>query len=81
MKARFNNKLRLQIKESFKNIDRAKLVKALKSSENTVDQIANGLLIVSPKRAVVIETLTGGKVPAVVLRPDIFKKPEKVKSA
>lgn len=83
MKRKDDNRVKLsasdrkQIKKSFKDIDRSKLVKSLKSSKNTVDQIANGLLAVSGTRARRIEVLTGGKVPAAVLRPDIFGSVEK----
>ena len=61
-----------KIKRAFKGIDRKQLAKDIKSTTRTVDQIACGLLLVSPKRAVAIERFTNGKVKAQLLRPDIF---------
>lgn len=62
------------IKEAFKGVDRAKLARDLKVANRTyIDQIAAGFTTVSPKRAKEIERLTGGIVPAKVLRPDIFE--------
>ena len=59
----------LRIKKAFKGIDRRALAKALKSSPRTVDQIANGLLRVSPQRALKIQKIT--KIEARILRPDV----------
>lgn len=59
-------------KELFKGIDRKTLARALKTSRNVVDQFIGGFRQVSPRRARDIEKATGGKVPAKVLRPDIF---------
>jgi DNA-binding transcriptional regulator YdaS (Cro superfamily) len=42
--------------------------------EVTISQIFNGLILVSPKRAKIIEKATRGKVRASVLRPDIFRR-------
>jgi DNA-binding transcriptional regulator YdaS (Cro superfamily) len=63
---------KIKIKSAFSGIDRAQLAKKIKSSRNTIDQVATGLLIVSAARARDIEKATAGKVPASVLRPDIF---------
>lgn len=61
-----------QIKEAFKNVDRVLLGKMLDTSKNTMSQIANGIIKVSPKRAKDIEEFTCGLVSAKILRPDIF---------
>lgn len=63
---------KIQLHERFKKISRGDLARSLGSSRNTIDQIAGGHIIVSAKRAKEIERLTLGKVPAVILRPDIF---------
>ena len=60
-----------KIKKAFKDVDRRRLAIKLKSSVRSVDQIAGGLIIVSAKRAMAIERITG--IPAGILRPDIFK--------
>lgn len=61
-----------KIKAAFCGVDRDLLAKQLKSSRNTIDQIAAGLLLVSAIRAIAIEKATNGKILASVLRPDIF---------
>jgi len=61
-----------KVKTAFAGVDRAGLAKKIKSSRNTIDQVAAGLLTVSAKRARDIEKATNGMVPASVLRPDIF---------
>ncbi len=70
MNPSFLNKKR--IKESFVGVDRNALATQLGSSRNTIDQVANGLIITSAKRAVDIEKATSGRVHASDLRPDIF---------
>lgn len=72
-KKKVKNKINKKaIKAAFAGVDRDKLVLDIKSSRNTIDQVAAGLLIVSARRAREIEDATDGKVPASVLRPDIF---------
>lgn len=61
-----------KIKSAFAGVDRERLAKKIKSSRNTIDQVATGLLVVSASRARAIEKATSGKVSASVLRPDIF---------
>ena len=63
------------IKTAFSGVDRSLLAVKIKSSRNTIDQVATGLLRVSAARAREIEDATNGKVPASVLRPDIFDSP------
>lgn len=68
---------RHKIKNAFVGIDRDILAKALigkksKHRRNIIDQIASGLTLVSPRRAMAIEKLTKGQVPKEILRPDIF---------
>ncbi len=58
--------------ESFKGVDRKELAEKIGSSRNTIDQIARGHSITSAMRAKLIEHATNGRVPATVLRPDIF---------
>ena len=65
----------LRIKRAFKSIDRQALARKLKSSPRTIDQIANGLLIVSPVRALKIQETTN--IDAGILRPDIFNAKSK----
>jgi len=61
------------LKKVFEGIDRAKLARDLgKNRRNYIDQIAAGLVDVSPTRAKEIERVTYGRIPAAVLRPDIF---------
>lgn len=71
------------VKEAFEGIDRAKLAEALQGlkgsagkkhicTRNYIDQIVGGHIVVSAKRAREIERLTLGRVPAKMLRPDIF---------
>ena len=62
----------IKIKDAFSGIDRDLLAKKLKSSRNTIDQIAIGKLEVSALRAKEIEKATNGKILASILRPDIF---------
>lgn len=59
-----------KIKRAFRDIDRWELARKLKTSVRAVDQIVGGLIIVSPKRALMTERITG--IPANILRPDIF---------
>lgn len=59
-----------KIKRAFKGIDRRDFARRLKTSVRAIDQIAGGLIIVSPKRALMIERITG--IPANIFRPDIF---------
>ena len=61
-----------KIKKAFKNVDRWMLAKKLKSSVRAIDQIVGGLIVVSAKRAMAIERITG--IPAGILRPDIFRE-------
>lgn len=61
------------IKIAFQGINRVWLANALKvTNRNYIDQIAAGHVSVSAKRAKEIERLTLGRVPAKLLRPDIF---------
>lgn len=64
------------IKKAFKGINRKQLAKSLKTSRAVIDLIATGYSKVSPRRALQIERLTGGKVRAKILRPDIFSSKE-----
>lgn len=63
---------RKPLKKAFKEIDRYQLAMQLNSSVRYIDQVANGLNLVSPRRALIIEELTKGKLKASLLRPDIF---------
>lgn len=66
-------KMRQGIREAFRGIDRDALCAALGiMNRNVLDQIAGAFKQVSALRARRIERATGGKVPAAVLRPDIF---------
>ena len=60
------------LRERFTGIDRAALAFAIGSSRNTIDQVATGHILTSPKRAREIEAATNGQVSARDLRPDIF---------
>lgn len=65
-----------RVKKAFQGVDIKKLARFLGSTDNTLSQIVNGLIVVSPLRALQIEELTGGKVKAKVLRPDVFSRHE-----
>jgi DNA-binding transcriptional regulator YdaS (Cro superfamily) len=69
------------ITEAFKGIDRKALADLLHSSKNTIDQVATGHRRVSPRRAMEIEKATSGRVPAAVLRPDIWPEATKRRRA
>lgn len=60
----------IRIKKAFKDVDRRELARRLKTSVRAVDQIVGGLIIVSPKRALMIEKIT--KIDAGILRADIW---------
>lgn len=67
---------RERIRKAFSGIDRAELAKKLIPSKNRnlIDQIASGHKVVSPQRALKIEKFTSGRIPASVMRPDIFRR-------
>jgi DNA-binding transcriptional regulator YdaS (Cro superfamily) len=63
-----------ELRKAFNGINRNDLAKQLgTSNRNLIDQIASGNTQVSAKRAKAIERITFGKIPAKVLRPDIFE--------
>lgn len=64
---------RQKIKEAFHDIDRVQLSIALGCTRNVIDQYACAAKLVSARRARLIEAATKGKLPAYILRPDIFK--------
>lgn len=73
---------KIDIKKAFEGIDRTLLANTLQSykppedkqqcTRNYIDQIAGGHVVVSAKRAKQIERATLGRIPAKILRPDIF---------
>lgn len=63
-----------RIKKAFEGLDRDLIAQALGlARRNYVDQVATGNCKVSAKRARQLEKITLGKVPAKILRPDIFE--------
>ena len=71
---KFTDAQRKNIKKAFAGIDRKIIARAIVKSgkRNLIDRIAGGTATVSARRAVEIERITFGKIPAKVLRPDIF---------
>jgi len=63
---------RVALQKAFIGIDRIKLAKAVGSSYAVITQYAGGFKLASPKRALKIEKVTDGMIPAKLLRPDIF---------